>query len=316
MTQTKRTHKRTWIEWTAVGGALLTVLARPAPDNPGPEPQGEPLARADRTQLIKSLGTGIYVWHMEQVGSPRQLARLAESTGIASVYLKATDGSRTFCDVERLHQTARELGKRGIKTLLWGYTRATDPDQEAELIIELLHSDRHLGGYMFDVEDPACATQGAQQRLVQLLATVRKHRDRCPECQDKLLGCCVPAAIHRHPAIPYTLLLRIADFYSPMMYAQDMKLSVSRCIARTFQEFSALERETGLRTPMVPLGQSYAGAGGPRPGDIAVFARRTRGYFSIAFWDFESAVRDGLLPDIAQAAGVRGQQSKARPIDR
>lgn len=261
----------------------------------------------DRTASIRQLGVGLYVWRLSSLGSPEEVARRAASVHAGSIYVKAADGSRTYNGEAAVYATARACGRRGIRTLVWTYTRATDPDREARTDIRLLHGCRAVRGIVLDIEDAVIRNRTGRNALA-VLRAVRGHRDRCTRCRAKLVGAALPACPSKSPSIPTVSILAEADFISPMSYWGEQRLSVRASVRRMFREYLALERQTGRSTPLVPLGQACSAGTGARPGEIAEFARLTRGYYSVCFWNFERAASDGLIGEVRDAARMRADR--------
>lgn len=275
-------------------------------------PGGERGPSANKARLIRSLGTGAYVWHLDKIGSPEVVARLAARLGLGSLIIKGADGASFFGDQDVLWDTVYALQRRNIRVVIWGYTRANRPDREADIAIELLH---HSGvcSFVFDIED---ATETPRRErwepLRRLIQTVRAHRDECSDCKHKLLGCAVPAWISRHPNLPYEIVLREMDYVSPMLYWGEMGKSVEECVMRCYREFRAFEGRTGISVPILPLGQCNEGLGDNGEREVLTFARMTRGYFASAYWDLEGAGEAGLLGALRRAARYRPAREARR----
>lgn len=264
---------------------------------------GTPPLSGTVAERLRVLGTGVYAWHSDRCGQPDEVAETLKRSGIGSIYLKGNDGSQPFGDRASILDLARACQAHGIRALIWGYTRAYHPAQEAETVIALLHTDG-IDGYVFDAEE-SLEKPDRWEGTARLLQTVRAHRDGCPDCQNKLLGCAVFPYPSRHPGLPYKALVGACDFVSPMVYAGAMGTSPQRAVARMCREWLAWERQSGLSVPLVPLGQAFPGRGGLDAGSVAAFANATRGYCSTAFWDLESVQRAGAWDALCRAEEAR-----------
>lgn len=265
--------------------------------------------RAERPASVKNLGVGLFVWHLAALGGPEDIAQKASEAHVGSLYIKAADGSRAYNGTAAVYATARACSQRGIQTLAWAYTRATDPEAESRLDISLLHGSPDIHGIVLDIED-AVIRQGTGGQALAVLRAVRAHRDGCSRCQGKWVGAALPACPSKAPSIPTQAILSQVDFACPMAYWGEQRLSVRTSVHRMFREYLALERQTRRSAVLVPLGLASAGGSGATAQDIAEFTRRTSGYYGIAFWSFDGAVEGDLLGAVSRAAAWRAGRTE------
>jgi hypothetical protein len=246
-------------------------------------------AQSDRRKLLKNLGVGAYLW-VDSKKDVREIVADVKDLGVGYVLVKGNDGTKPYMGEDtnaHIAKIARTLNKIHIKTFVWGYAYANNPQAEAQTIIAALHTEG-VQGYVFDAEVEV--EKPEKWKSVQaILEGVHYHRTYCPSCRHKLLGTAVHALPSRHSGLPYPILLSYVDFVSPMMYWEEMKVPVKDCVTRTYQDWLKWEEQNHLSVPLVPLGQvSPSKAGGIKSGEITDFLRQTRGYYSVAFYTLDS----------------------------
>ncbi|MCW3054549.1 MAG: uncharacterized protein JWN14_3719 [Chthonomonadales bacterium] len=256
----------------------------------------------------------VYLYQPEEIGSPREIAATAKRIGFDAVFVKGLDGTQAFRSPVEIRDLVRALHKAKIQAFVWGYLYANHPREEAQRIIALLH-EPHVSGYVFDAEDDV-EEQGKWENVALVLHLVKQHRDTCPACKKKLLGADVHAFPSRHPDLPYRTLVEAVDFISPMMYWGEMQRKVGNTVQHTSEEWVRWEKQNHLSVPILPLGQCYCEKGlDPKPGELLRFARLTRRYKCLSWWEFGSMLHTGMEPEMKSViAMIKGKPSRTQRL--
>lgn len=256
----------------------------------------------------------VYLHRPEAIGTPKQIAATAKRLGFDAVFVKGLDGTQPFRSPEEIRELVRALHAAKVRSFVWGYLYANHPREEAQRIIELLH-EPYVNGYVFDAEDDV-EEQGKWENVALVLRLVKQHRDHCPACERKLLGADVHAFPSRHPNLPYRSLASSVDFISPMMYWGEMQRQVGNAVQHTFQEWAQWEKENQMSVPILPLGQCYCENGADaKPGELLRFARLTRRYKGLSWWEFGNMLHNGMEPEMKSViAMIKGKPSRTQHL--
>lgn len=219
------------------------------------------------------------------------MATKAVRANLDTVYVKFHDGTKVSQNFNKDLMQAFLDAKR--KVVLWGYNYATDPIQEADLIIKYLHMDG-VYGYAYDAESHVKNKKVATKKMA---IRVMMHRDTCSKCRNKVLIHAPLAWPSRHQSFPYPELGMRTDGTAPQLYWDTMGRSPAKVVNITFKEWSAWEAQqikAGRKSainPLLPVGQIYDSPYGGKLtfAEVKDFVIKTRGYHSISFWDWQHA---------------------------
>ncbi len=248
----------------------ITVTAPPRIGGPAPAPGALP-------EIFR--GNGMWIWELSRSagGDPAANAARARASGIATVFVKTSDGPTS-----RWGQFSPELvaalKAQGIRVCAWQFVYGNDPAGEAALGVDAI-----ADGAECLVVDAEGAYAGKYDAAKLYMSAVRAT-----------VGPAYPIGftsfpyVDYHGRIPYSVFLGPggANANLPQVYWKDIGGTVDAVSARTL----AQNRVYGV--PIAPIGQTY---GSVPPEDIARFRSLWAAYGSagLSWWSWQATTEAG-----------------------
>jgi len=224
-------------------------------------------------------GNGMWIWELAQSdgGDPAAIAARARAAGIATVFVKSSDGP-----AQRWAQfnpgLVAELHAYGLRVCAWQYVYGTNPLGEASLGADAVADGADC--LVIDAESEYEDRYVAAQLYVQAL--------RASLGPDYPLGFTSFPYVDYHSKVPYSVFLGPggAQANLPQVYWKAIGGGVDAVSARTL----AHNRIYGAA--IAPLGQTY---GSPSPADVARFRALWSGYGSAgtSWWSWQATGPEG-----------------------
>jgi peptidoglycan hydrolase-like protein with peptidoglycan-binding domain len=218
-------------------------------------------------------GQGMWIWYLSQSngGSIASIAAQAHAAGVATVYVKSSDGSTNYWS-QFSAQLVQELHANGLKVCAWQYVYGTNPAGEAGLGAKAV-----ANGADCLVIDAEAEYEGHYAAAQTYIADLRaKVGPAYP------VGLASFPYVSFHPSFPYSVFLgpNGAQYNAPQMYWKDIGVSVDTVYANTYIANRIYAR------PIFPLGQTY---GGVSSADLLRFREEAVDYGATgtSFWDWQ-----------------------------
>jgi peptidoglycan hydrolase-like protein with peptidoglycan-binding domain len=250
------------------------ALHPPAPKHPNP-----PAATVGTVGGTAFEGQGMWIWYLSQSngGSIASIAAQAHAAGVATVYVKSSDGSSNYWS-QFSPQLVGELHAQGLKVCAWQYVYGTNPAGEANLGARAVASGADC--LVIDAEAEYEGHYAAAQTYINDL--------RAKVGPTYPLGLASFPYVSFHPSFPYSVFLgpNGAQYNAPQMYWKDIGVSVDTVYANTYIANRIYGR------PIFPLGQTY---GGVSSSDLLRFREEAVDYGATgtSYWDWQETPARG-----------------------
>jgi len=256
----------------------ITVTAPPRVGGPAPAPGTLP-------EVFR--GHGMWIWELGRSdgGDPAAIAARARAAGLATVFIKSSDGPRSRW-AQFSPAVVATLKAQGLRVCAWQFVYGNDPAGEAALGVDAI-----ADGAECLVIDAEGAYSGKYAQAAEYMGALRAA-----------VGPAYPIGftsfpyVDYHARIPYSVFLGPggANANLPQVYWKDIGGTVDAVSARTL----AHNRIYGV--PIAPIGQTY---GNVPPADIVRFRQLWAAYGSagLSWWSW-------------QATGVSGWAALTTPV--
>lgn len=244
----------------------ITVLA--------PKRATTPLARPEGPPPAAFAGNGMWIWELHKAdgGNPDALAARAKLAGIATVFVKAGDGTKPWAQfnsalVDALHQ-------RDIRACAWQFVYGSQPEAEAQVAASAIKAGADC--FVIDAENDYSGRYAAAATYTTALRTAAGA--------DYPIGLSSFPWVDAHAKVPYSVFLGPggAQVTMPQVYWKDIGGTVDAVSARTL----ATNRVYGR--PVAPTGQLYDG---PPADEVRRFRALWAGYGAtgLSWWSWQHA---------------------------
>ncbi|MGO9320696.1 MAG: peptidoglycan-binding protein [Solirubrobacteraceae bacterium] len=238
-------------------------------------------------------GTALWVNRLTPGQTGQQLVAEAAAAGVATVYVKAAEGSSP--EPQFSPGLVSEMRSAGATVCAWTFADGQDPSAEATAAVAVVHDGAQC--LVVDAEAQYDKLYGAAQLFVRML--------RSELAAGFPIGLASEAEVSQHPTFPYSVFLGPGGFnvVLPLMYWLDFGVSVDAAYA------SAIGGNSIYARPILPVGQLY---GSPTPAEVLRFRTLAHAYGApgLSFFDLDSAQPEALaalhapLPGLARRALV------------
>jgi hypothetical protein len=256
-------------------------LHPPAPKVPPPPPT----STATTASGTAFAGQGMWIWYMSASdgGNVASIVAQAHAAGVSTLFVKSSDGSTNYWS-QFSAQLVAELHANGLKVCAWQYVYGTNPTGEAALGAEAAATGADC--LVIDAESQYEGHYAAAQTYIEAL--------RAKVGPSYPVGLASFPYVDYHPSFPFSVFMgpNGAQFNAPQMYWHDIGTSVANVFVHTYEENLVYGR------PIVPLGQTYGGAG---PAEIADFRTLATAYGAAgdSFWDWQETSAAGWASLVA-----------------
>jgi peptidoglycan hydrolase-like protein with peptidoglycan-binding domain len=218
-------------------------------------------------------GAGMWIWYVSRSngGSVAAILAQARAAGVATVFVKSSDGSSNYWE-QFSPQLVAELHAGGVKVCAWQYVYGSNPAGEAGLGARAV-----ANGADCLVIDAEAEYEGHYAAAQTYITDLRAK-----------IGPAYPLAlasfpyVSYHSSLPYSVFLgpNGAQYNAPQMYWKDIGVSVDTVYANTYIANRIYGRA------IFPLGQTY---GGVSSADIVRFREEAVDYGATgySFWDWQ-----------------------------
>ena len=224
-------------------------------------------------------GQGMWIWYVSKSneGSVASIVAQAHAAGVATVFVKSSDGSSNYWS-QFSPQLVAELHANGIKVCAWQYVYGTNPAGEASLGARAVANGADC--LVIDAEAEYEGRYAAAQTYVEDV--------RAKIGPSYPLGLASFPYVSYHGSFPYSVFLgpNGAQYNAPQMYWHDIGTSVDTVYANTYIANRIYGR------PIYPLGQTY---GGVSSSDVLRFREEAADYGATgwSFWDWQETPASG-----------------------
>ncbi|OPY58582.1 MAG: hypothetical protein A4E55_00791 [Pelotomaculum sp. PtaU1.Bin035] len=216
-------------------------------------------------------GKHIWIWELEQCGSPQDVVNKAVALGLTGLLAKGWDGSRYWPQIASIVGPAHDAG---LIVGAWGYSYGTDPEGEKDAAKK-------------------CLAAGADWLVIDAEAEYEWHPDRASailkafKLLDAPLGYSSFGIPSYHAVFPWLAYSEFCDVALPQVYWGDFEMSVDDALKRSLADYQVY----GL--PVAPAGQLY---GNVSFVDITRFASicKDAGLPGISYYDWQHAGENRL----------------------
>jgi hypothetical protein len=253
--------------------ALLPGPAQAAKQRP-PLTIPPPIAAPQGTVAPSAFdGDGMWIWYVNQSsgGTVARVAARARASGIETVFVKSSDGSRYWSQFNAAYVAA--LKARGLKVCAWQYVYGRQPASEAKVGRRAIQA-----GADCLVIDAESEYEGKYAAASTYMGKLRGYAG-----PDFPIGLAGFPYVDYHPGYPYSVFLGPggAQFNVPQMYWKAIGVSVDFIYSHTYLYNSLYGR------PIAPLGQTYQA---PRGSELLRFRELAGAYGApgLSWWSWQS----------------------------
>lgn len=259
----------------------LTIVPYPLhPPKPKPTPR-PPAAAAPPTAANGTAfeGQGMWIWYLSKSagGSLPALVAQAHASGIATVFVKSSDGSSNYWS-QFSPELVQQLHANGLKVCAWQFVYGTAPVGEAELGARAVANGADC--LVIDAEGQYEGHYGAAQKYIETL--------RAKIGPSYPLGLAGFPYVDYHESFPYSVFLgpNGAQFNAPQMYWKDIGTSVANIYVHTYEQNLIYGRA------LAPLGQTYQN---PSSEELVAFRSLAAAYGArgVSWWDWQETPERG-----------------------
>lgn len=236
--------------------------------------------------MILPTGKGMFIWRIERIGSPAEIARQAKEAGFSHVLVKIADGT-DYSEYPLVAELVKALHAVGIVVFGWQYVYLLRPSLEAETAAARCVITG-CDGFVIDAEKE-CKSKPAEaaeycERLTYLLP------------DNISIGLSSYRFPSYHPELPWDIFRGVCAYDAPQVYWERAHNPADQ-LHQSYTEFQKFNR----LLPYIPTGAAYKTtyklADGtlvtwkPTPDDIAKFvgALPSLGIQAYNFWEWYCA---------------------------
>jgi len=230
----------------------------------------------------------MWIWYVGKSdgGNLAQIASQAHANGIATLYVKSSDGGSDFWS-QFSPALVSEVHALGLKICAWQYVYGNDPVGEAELGIRAVHDGADC--LVIDAEDEYGGKYAAAQTYIDTL--------RAGVGPAYPIGLASFPYVDLHESVPFSVFLGPggAQFNVPQVYWKAIGTTPDDAYAHTFTENRIYGRA------IAPLGQLY---GGVSVAQVERFRQVAAAYGApgVSWWDWQSSSLDSWTALVAPLA--------------
>jgi hypothetical protein len=228
-------------------------------------------------------GNWLWLWQAGALGKqPIEMAAAARDMGVTGVIVKVHDGRISSPASSKFMRQFRELvgplKSVGLGVAAWGYVYGSDPDGEADAVLEALS----LGAqwYVIDAE-VEFEKDGMDKAAARFLSRIFQ------EVPDAVIGLSSFAVTDLHSKLPWVVFARYCKVMLPQVYWKEIGWPVDNAVRRSLNSYAKLNR------PIAPVGQAYGGVPGK---EMVRFAELVKSYgcMGISWWSWQHAGKEQI----------------------
>lgn len=228
-------------------------------------------------------GNWLWLWQASAMGKqPLEMAAAARDMGVTGVIVKAHDGrlsspaSMSF--MRQFRDLVGPLKDAGLGVAAWGYVYGSDPDGEADAVLEVLSLG--AGWYVADAE-VEFERNGMDRVAARFLSRIFQ------EVPDAVIGLSSFAVADLHSKLPWAVFARYCQVMLPQVYWKTIGWPVELAVRRSLNSYARFNR------PIAPVGQAYGGVSGK---EMVRFAELVKSYgcTGVSWWSWQHTSKEQI----------------------